>query len=457
MRKIKKKIKQKNKNKNYYLIYPKIVASSFFLLILIGTALLMLPVSIKTGNVSFVDALLTATSATCVTGLIAFDTFTKWTLFGQIVILCLIQIGGLGFITIITLMLRFLKKRVSLKEKILLKESIGSIFTGDLKSLGKTVVLGTMITEIAGAIILSTQYIPLMGVKNGIYTSVFLSVSAFCNAGFDVMGRVEPGSSLITVNDNPIILITIAMLIIIGGIGFIVWNDLISCKFNFKKYTVHTKLTLVTTAVLLLAGVVVYMIFEFNNTFADMTFLEKLFNAFFTSATTRTAGFNSVPTGEMADISKFFTDLLMLVGGSSGSTAGGIKTSTLAILFLCVTATIRNSKDIEAFGKKIENNLVKKAIAILFINSSIAVVSSVVLAAIEPSLNYFDILFECFSAISTVGMTAGITSSLSVASRLIITLLMFVGRVSSLTFVFSFRLENNTKTIQKPVGNMLVG
>ncbi|MCC8074185.1 MAG: Trk family potassium uptake protein [Clostridiales bacterium] len=451
------KDKLKQKNKNYYLFYPKLAALSFFVLILIGTVLLMLPISVKDGKVGFIDALLTATSASCVTGLVAFDTFTKWTLFGQIVILCLIQIGGLGFITIITILTRFLKTHLSLKEKILFKESVGSIFTGDLKSLGRTVLLGTMIFEIAGTLLLSTQFIPSMGLKNGIYTSVFLSVSAFCNAGFDVMGRIQESSSLVTVNDNPVILITIALLIIIGGIGFIVWDDIRYNKFNFKRYGLHTKITLTTTAVLLVLSTILYLVFEWSNTLGDMNLGEKILNAFFTATTTRTAGFNSVPVGDMSDASKFTTYFLMFIGGSSGSTAGGIKTSTLAVLFLSTVSTLKNTKDVSVFGKRIKDELVRKATAIMFINISIITVSSLILSLLEPELNYFDILFECFSAMGTVGMTVGITPLLGNASRIIITLLMFVGRVSSLTFALSFRFESKTTSTQKPLGNMLVG
>lgn len=272
--------KKRLKNKNYYSSYPKLVVLSFLGLILTSTVLLMLPVSVKNGNVSFLDALFTATSAGCVTGLIVFDTFSKWTLFGQMVIICTIQIGGLGFITIMTMLTRFIKKRVSLKEKLLLRESVGTIYSGEMKSLVKTVLSGTILFEVLGAVILATQFIPQMGIKNGLYTSVFLSISAFCNAGFDIMGRIEPGSSLITVNDNPVILLTLSMLIIIGGIGFIVWDDICKRKANFKRYTVHTKLTLVTTAVFLIVSAILFAVFEWNNTFSDMPIWQKLLNAF---------------------------------------------------------------------------------------------------------------------------------------------------------------------------------
>lgn len=452
-----KRNKRKAHIRNYYSTYPKIVALSFFLIIIIGTGLLMLPISVKDGSVSFIDALFTATSATCVTGLVQFDTFTKWTLFGQLVILCMIQIGGLGFITLIMLLARFVKQRVSVKQKILLKESIGSIFTGDLRKLGKTVIGGTAFFEIAGTILLSIHFIPQMDFKNGLYTSVFLSVSAFCNAGFDVMGRIEAGSSLITVNDSPLVLLTISALIIIGGIGFIVWDDIKENKFNLKKYSFHTKITLSVTAILLLAGTALYYIFEANNTLADMSFGKGLLNAFFTSTTTRTAGFNSISTGDMTGASKMLTYILMFIGGSSGSTAGGIKTSTFAVICMAVISVIKQSDTCERFGRRVSDEYIRKAVAVFFTNLALVLFASFIISLAQPSLDYYDILFECFSAIGTVGMSTGITPLLSLSSKIVITALMFIGRVTSLIFVFTFRFDINKKSVLKPLGNLLVG
>ncbi len=453
----KERTNKKSHIRNYSASYPKIVALSFFLIIIIGTGLLMLPISVKEGSVNFIDALFTATSATCVTGLVQFDTFTKWTLFGQIVILIMIQIGGLGFVTLIMLLARFVKQRVSIKQKILLKESLGSIFTGNLRELGKTVLGGTAFFEIAGAILLSIFFIPQMGFKNGLYTSVFLSVSAFCNAGFDVMGRIEPGSSLVTLNGNPLVILTISALIIIGGIGFIVWDDIKANKFNIKKYSFHTKITLSVTVVLLLAGTVLYYIFEANNTLAGMSFGRGLLNAFFASTTARTAGFNSISVGDMTGASKMLTYMLMFIGGSSGSTAGGIKTSTLAVLSMAVVSVIKQSDTCELFGRRVSDKYIRKAVAVFFTNLALVLFSSLIISAVQPSLDYFDVLFECFSAMGTVGMTVGITSSLSLLSKTVIAALMFIGRVTSLIFVFTFRFDINKKSVLKPLGNLLVG
>lgn len=454
------RLKRKRQNRNYYSSYIKIVAASFFAVIMTGTLLLMLPVSIKTGSVNFLDALLTATSATCVTGLVIFDTFSKWTLFGQIVIICLIQIGGLGFITILTMLSRFIKKRVSLREKLVLQESFGSIPMGNTKKIVRVVLIGTAFFEITGALILCTQFIPQMGFKNGLFTSVFLSVSAFCNAGFDVLGRIEPGSSLVTVNTNPVILLTIASLIIIGGIGFIVWDDIAYRKFRAKRFTLHTKLTLLTTAVLLIGGTVLFYIFERDNTFAGMTEGQKILNAFFASVTPRTAGFNSVPVAQMATESEVVTDILMFIGGSPGSTAGGIKTATVAVIFLCTFATLKNSKDIEVFGKRISVDVTRKATSIFIINLMEIFISTFLISILQPELAYSDILFECLSALGTVGMTTGITPLLDPVPEIIVTLLMFIGRITSLLFAFIFILDSNkfvNRNSQKPKGTVLVG
>ena len=449
--------KTKSKSKNYTNSYPRLVALSFLVLILLGALLLMLPISVKNGSVSFLDALFTATSASCVTGLVIFDTFTKWTLFGQLVILCLIQIGGLGFITIITLFSRFVKKRFSVHEKILLRESLGSIYTGSTKGLVRVVVGGTAMFELLGAVILSTQFIPQMGVKNGIYTSVFLSVSAFCNAGFDVMGRISAGSSLMSVNNNPIIILTVALLIIVGGIGFLVWDDIVSSRFKAKKYSVHTKLVLVTTAILLVIGTAFFMIFEYSNTLDSMPIWQKILNSFFASTTARTAGFNSVSNASLSAPSRMITDILMLIGGSSGSTAGGIKTTTIAVMFLCVISTLRKKRDVEIFGKRISSDDMRKAAAIVFINIAQIITGATVIIISQPKLALSDVLFECFSAMGTVGMTTGITPTLEIIPKIVIMLMMFIGRLTSLVFAFTLFFGNKHSSAQKPRGNLLIG
>jgi trk system potassium uptake protein TrkH len=442
---------------NYSLTYPKIVAIGFALLILFGSALLMLPISSKTNSVSYIDALFTAASATCITGLVPFDTFSTWSVFGQIVIICLIQIGGLGFITILLLLVQLLKKRMSLKQKMLLKESIGSISLGNVKELIKDVIIFTASCEGAGTLILMTRFIPLAGLRRGIYMSIFTSISAFCNAGFDLMGMFSPSSSLTTINNDYVVIITISLLVIFGGLGFFVWEDIRHNKFNKSKYSVHTKLVLITTAILLLGGAVLFFLFEYNNTFAQMNLANKLLNAFFCSVTPRTAGFNSVDVASMTPQSKMLTIILMLIGGSSGSTAGGIKTTTVAVLVLCVVASMRNKNEISVFDRRITLDTVKKAVSVLMINLIEIFIAVILISFIQNEFTLTDIIFECTSAIGTVGITTGITPLLNSASQLIIILLMYIGRLTSLIFALSFVSTKPKTTTQKPKGNIMVG
>lgn len=450
---------KEKKSKNYSLTYPKIVALGFALIILIGTVLLMLPISSKGEEISFIDAFFTATSATCVTGLVTYDTATTWSLFGQIVILCLIQIGGLGFLTVIAFVSGIIKKRMSLKEKMLLKDAVGSLNIGGGKNLVRSVLLLTLCCEVTGAIILSTRFIPLAGVPRGIYLSVFTSISAFCNAGFDLMGSFVPSSSLTTVNNDPVIIITVSMLIIIGGLGFIVWQDMRDKKFNFKNFSIHTKIVLTITSVILVGCTVLFLVFEYANekTLADMPLWQKLLNAFFANVTTRTAGFNSIDTAGLTSASKMLTIMLMFIGGSSGSTAGGVKTTTVAVLILCVISTLKNKDDVNAFDHRINNTAIKKAISIVFINFAEIVTATFLILLFQKGFTLIDVLFECTSAIGTVGMSTGITPELCTASKLVIIFLMYVGRLTSLIFALMFISLRAKTTTQKPLGNILVG
>lgn len=446
------------RNYNYSLIYPRIVALGFLLVILVGTALLMLPISIKTGgHVAFTDALFTAVSATCVTGLIVADTFSQWTLFGQIVILCMIQVGGLGFITILAAAHNLLKRRSGLREKMLLKETFSSMYMKGVTGLGKKVVLGTAICELAGALILCTRFIPMMGFKNGLYTSVFLSVSAYCNAGFDVMGRIAPGSSLVTVNDDPVILLTIALLITIGGLGFIVLNDIGTHKGRWKQLSLHSKIVLCTSGILIVGGALLFWIFENDNALRGMNVLDKITNSIFASVTPRTAGFNSVDVPSMTVQSKLLTIVLMFIGGSSGSTAGGIKTTTFAVILLSVAATLKNDREITVFKRRIDDSAVRKAVAIVVINFTLITAVTFIINMIQPELHFADIYFECTSAMGTVGMTCSLTPSLDTVSKLLVALLMYLGRVTNLVFALMFVFNKPQPTSTKPYEKVIIG
>lgn len=443
--------------KNYTLTYPKIVAIGFALIILLGSLLLMLPFSSKNGSVSYMDALFTAASATCITGLVPFDTFSNWSVFGQIVILCLIQIGGLGFITVLSLFINVFRKRMSLKYKMLLKESIGSLRLSDVRTLVKTVIMFTAVCEISGAALLTVRFIPLAGIRRGIYMSVFTSISAFCNAGFDLMGMFSPSSSLTTVNHDPIIILTVSLLVIFGGIGFFVWQDLKDKKFKMKALTVHSKLVLLTTAVLLFFGTVLFFIFEYNYSFKDMNFGSKMLNAFFCSVTPRTAGFNSVEISSMNPVSRMLTIVLMFIGGSGGSTAGGVKTTTIAVLVLCVIANLKNKNEIEVFNTRITLDTVKKAVTVASINLFEIFAGVIIISFAQSGFLLADVIFECASAMGTVGITAGITSELNTVSQIAIIILMYIGRLTSLIFALSFVVTKPKTTTKKPRGEFMVG
>ena len=445
------------KYKNKTISYPKITAIGFAMLILAGTALLMLPISSKTGGASFIDALFTATSAGCITGLVPFDTFSNWSVFGQLVILALIQTGGLGFITLLAAAIKLFTRRISLKQKMLLKESIGSMSLGDVKSLVRSVIIFTVLCEGAGAFLLSFRFVPLAGWRRGIYMAIFTSISAYCNAGFDLMGQYAPSSSLTTVNDDPIILLTISLLIIFGGLGFIVWEDMKVHKFRYSELSAHTKVTLITTACLLVFPTLFFLLFEHTHTFKGMSVSQELLNAFFCSVTPRTAGFNSVDIASMSPLSKMLTMMLMFVGGSTGSTAGGVKVTTLAVIILCVLASMRGKDEVNVFEKRIMPDTVKTAVSIIAINFSLILTGVVIISLTDSAFSLTDIIYECTSAMGTVGITAGITPSLSVAAKLVIIILMYIGRLTSLIFALSFAHKKMKTSTYKPKCSIMIG
>ena len=323
----------------------RIIALGFFFVIALGTFLLSLPFATKAGEVTtFTDAFFTATSATCVTGLVTVDTCMHWTLFGQLVILAMIQIGGLGFITIAVMFSVFLRKKVGLQMRGVLQESVNAQKLGGIIRLLRKVFIGTMLVEGIGAIILAIRFSFDMDVKHAIYYGVFHSISAFCNAGFDLFGFQGEYSSLVNYVGDPTINITIMLLIIIGGIGFIVWDDLSNNKLNFKKYMLHTKMALVMTFALIFGGALLFYIFEKDNVLANATVMEKIFGSLFGSVTTRTAGFNTLDVAAFKDSTKLLTCVLMFIGGSPGSTAGGVKTVTIMVIITYLWNSLRSSK-----------------------------------------------------------------------------------------------------------------
>lgn len=439
------------------LTYTRMIALSFLTVILLGSLLLCLPVASRAHEwTSFADAAFTATSATCVTGLIVFDTFTYWSLFGQLVILSLIQIGGLGFMTVISMFSIFLKRRISLRERRLLMESAGTMRVSGIVKLVHRVCTGTLIIESAGALVLATRFCPELGVVRGIYYSVFHSVSAFCNAGFDIMGFRGKFSSFTTCYDDPVICLTLVLLIIVGGIGFFVWDDIIKCKADFRKYCLHTKIVLSVSAVLLLLGWICFFIFERGSSMAGMNVFERVLASLFHSATVRTAGFNSIDLGKLSESGSLLTIVLMLIGGSPGSTAGGIKTTTLLVLLLGAVSASRHTNHITVFKRRLEDDALHRASAIFIIYITALLVSTVVICAFEP-LTFEKVLFEVTSAAGTVGLSNGATAVFSLPSRIILMVLMFGGRVGGLSLMLVLAEKRTPSMLSRPCEKILIG
>lgn len=434
----------------------RLIALGFAFIILFGAVLLTLPIATRTGESNFFSALFTATSATCVTGLVVADTYQNWTIFGQLVILGLIQVGGLGFMTVGVYISIILKRKIGLHERETLHESVNTLEIAGVVRLVKRIVQGTFIIEGAGAVMLATRFIPRFGVPRGIYYAIFHSISAFCNAGFDLMGVQESYSSFVSFEDDVIVNLTFIALILIGGIGFIVWNDIAKNKWHFKKYLLHTKIVLVTTLGLTVVPTILFLIFENNGIFQGMNPAERILGALFSSVTPRTAGFNTVDTAALSDAGKLLTMILMFVGGSPGSTAGGAKTTTIVVLVCYAVAMIRNHEDINLFGRRLTSDVVKKANAVVMINLVLAFSVAMVIMAMQP-IPFTDVMFEVMSAINTVGMSTGITRDLSLIPRILIILLMFCGRLGSLSFALVFAQKSSTDSIRQPQEKIIVG
>lgn len=433
------------------------IAYGFFCVIITETLLLMLPFASRDGQSEpFLNCLFTATSASCVTGLVVADTWSQWSLFGQLVILTMIQIGGLGFITVGVFISIVLRRKIGLKERGLMMESVNTLQIGGVVRLAKKIIIGTCIFEGTGAVLLAIRFIPQFGFFRGLFYGIFHSISAFCNAGFDLMGGQTPYSSFVAYYDDWLVNFVIMSLIIIGGIGFIVWDDLSRNKLHFRKYMLQTKIVLVTTAILVFGGGLLFYLLERNHLLVGMNTSGKILTSLFSSVTARTAGFNTTDTAALTDGSKLLTIILMFIGGSPGSTAGGIKTTTLVVLLLCVHSNIKQTYGINIFGRRLENDAVKRAGTILTINLLLAVTASLAIMAIQP-LGFSDILFETFSAIGTVGMTTGITRALHPISRCIIILLMYCGRIGSLSFALAFVQSKRKPHVQQPAEAINIG
>ena len=443
--------------KNNKLSYTRIIALFFLGVIILGTLLLTLPISSKSREwTPLLDCAFTATSATCVTGLIVYDTFSHWSLFGQTVIISMIQVGGLGVMTIITMFSVFLKKKISLHERKLLMESSGTVRKSGIIRLLKQIVTGTLIFEGTGALLLATRFCPELGFFNGLRYSVFHSVSAFCNAGFDLMGRYGSFSSLTPFADDAVVNLTICILIITGGIGYLVWQDVLNFKSDFKKYSLQSKIVLVTSAVLVLGGWLLMLVCEWNSSMAQLSPGKKILAAFFQSVTARTAGFNTVPLNELSSAGLMTMVVLMFIGGSPGSTAGGVKTTTVAVMIIELIAVARGEKSATVFKRRLEEDTVKKAGAIITIYMLAITLAVIIIGAVE-CLPLGDVIFEVVSAAATVGLTTGITPTLGAVSHLILMLLMYGGRLGGLTLMIAFAERQQTAMLTRPTEKIQIG
>jgi len=424
----------------------RLIALAFGLIILVGTLLLMTPAASRSGeSCGFTPALFTATSATCVTGLVLFDTWTQFSGFGQIVILCLIQIGGLGFMSAASILVFLMGKKVSMKSRLLMAQAMSVEDMSGVVRLQKLVLVGSFTIEGIGALILTLRFWPEFGFAKALKWGIFHAVSGFCNAGFDIMGSETPGMSLIPFNDDPIVCLTLGTLVVLGGLGFFVWEDIWRSR-CFKKLSVYSKLVLIITGALLLSGTAAILILEWNNpaTLGPMSIPQKLLNAFFQSITVRTAGFVSIDQATLTESGKVVSILLMLIGGSSGSTAGGMKTVTLLVMILFIWARARGKETVTVFKRTIPNSQILDAMTITVIMFCLALFGGLFIS-VTSGFSFLDGWYEAASAIATVGLSAAGTANLSFISKYLMIIYMYFGRVGILTISLGFMLGDRAK------------
>lgn len=433
---------------------PKTLALGFLLLIVLGTILLSMPFSYreKSNNI-ILDAFFTSTSAVCVTGLVVQNTAAHWTAIGKAIILSLIQVGGIGFMTVATSFFIFSGKRVSLRERLIIKEQFNSNQSSGIVRLSNMVIKYTVLIELFGAIILSLYFIPKFGIRSGVIYSIFHSISAFCNAGFDILGN-----SIIGYNNAPILIYTLSFLVIAGGMGFAVLREIINVK-SFKKYSAHTKLAIVTSVILFIIGFVLFLLLEYNNgaTLKNMNIFEKFNAAVFQAVIPRTAGFQSVNFGLVKDSTLLITTLLMFIGASPGGTGGGVKTTTIGVIVASVISVVSGSEDTEIFNRRIENKIIKKALAIFTVGLLLVLLASFTITVIQPSIRFIDVLFEVTSAFGTVGLGAGVTDHLNAIGRIILCFMMYAGRVGPLTLLYTINIKQKHMSIRLAPEEIIVG
>ena len=451
------------RKKKFVLSTTQIILLSFLTTILVGSVFLALPISAANGKaVPYVDALFTATTSTCVTGLVTLPTVSTWSVFGQVVILILIQVGGLGIITIMSGLMLLFHRKIGIGDRLLIQDSFNLNTMSGLAKFVKNVVFGTLIIEGVGALLYMFVFIPEFGAK-GIWISVFNSVSAFCNAGIDIIAE----NSLCNYATNPLINIVTSSLIILGGLGYVVWWDVLRVFKNrtpknkkiFRHLTLHSKIAITVTAGLIFAGAILIFIFEYNNplTIGDMSLFDKVQVSFFQSITTRTAGFATIPQENLTSASASVSIILMLIGGSPVGTAGGMKTVTIAVLVCSAVATIRNKNSATLFGRRISEDFVKKAVAVAVAFLTICVVSAVLLMTTSnaPAL---DLAYEAVSATATVGLSRNVTATLDLFGKIVIFVTMYLGRVGPISLAVALGSKNESQNvISEPTEDITIG
>lgn len=442
-----------HKNNHRHVTSFQIIIFGFLAIIILGSLLLMLPFATKDRNGAvFSDALFTSTSAVCVTGLVLHDTATYWSVFGQGVILALIQIGGMGIVTIAVAFSTLAGRKIGLMQRSTMQEAISAHHVGGIVRMTKFILKTTACIELAGAALLFPAFCHDFGIAKGIWYSLFHSISAFCNAGFDLIGVKEPFSSLTSYSAHPLVNITIMALIIIGGIGFLTWNDIKTNKWHFRSYRMQSKVILSITALLLILPAVYFFFFEFS----DLPIKERILSSMFQSVTPRTAGFNTADLTTLKATGKMLVIMLMLIGGSPGSTAGGMKTTTIAVMFSTTLSVFRKKEHTNLFKRRIPDSVIKSAATIFLMYTTLCLVCGTIISGIE-SIPLSQSLFETASAIGTVGLSLGITPHLGIISQLILILLMFFGRVGGLTLIFAALTGTSANGSKYPEEKITVG
>jgi len=441
-----------------HLTPTKTLILSYILVIMTGALLLTLPAASRTGEATpFINALFTSASATCVTGLVVYDTYTYWSAFGQAIILLLIQIGGLGFVTIAIFITTFTRHKIGLKQRFTMQEAIAAPQTAGIVRMTRFVLVLALILEAVGALLLAIRFCPMFGLWQGIYFAIFHAVSAFCNAGFDLMGKLEPFSSFCYFSGDLLVNGVIMVLIVCGGLGFLVWDDLWQHKLDWAKYRLQTKMVLTTTLLLISAAAIFFLLTESHGAaLADKSMAEKAIACLFQAVTPRTAGFNTITLPLLGDDSLFLIILLMLIGGSPGSTAGGFKTTTAVVLLLSVRSTFKKQHNVQCFRRRLDEGIMQNAFTLVVLYLFLFIIASLLIAEIDG----FELpaaMFESASALGTVGLSLGITTKLSAASKLILVFLMFFGRAGGLTLLFAIAGLRPPVPAQMPLEKIAVG